>query len=250
MPRRPPPDRFGRSVLPRSGRGWGGGQPASDRGRSAAWQVAGSRAVSHAAAAPSRAVVHGNRPVDKPRDLPHRWGGDLWPAGGGSNEKHIVAGAGTSDLPPYANLSGAVDRREVHRGRPVLRSPSPREIIIPSGAQCASAAAATMRAGPLRNPAEAAARPVVRLPASATPTPRRAACAHRCSAMGLASSRDGGPYRGGWLLQRKRTLRGAGSRRGGPGGARRACRRGLVDSSGARQAIARGKARRGGLHSE
>jgi len=44
-------------------------------------------------------------------------------------------------------------------------------------------------------------------------------------------ARDGWPHPRGRLLQRKRTLRGAGSRRGRRGGGNRACRRGGADSS-------------------
>jgi len=61
---------------------------------------------------------------------------------------------------------------------------------------------------------------------------RRAACAHRCSARSRRGARRGRQCPGTRLLQRKRTLRGAGSRWGGPGGGMRACRRGGADSSG------------------
>ena len=53
-----------------------------------------------------------------------------------------------------------------------------------------------------------------------------------------------------WLLRRERTLRGAGSRRGGRGGRERTCRLGGADSSGARPAMPWTRLERGGLHSE
>jgi len=120
---------------------------------------------------PTRAVVHGNRPVDEPRDLPHRWGGGVvWPADLGSGEKRGVAGG---------------------RG-PWIHGVC--ESVIPSGARCAGTSDC---ADSCRAPEESsrgrgeARRPPPRLGRESL---RRAACAHRGSAMRPASPRGGGPY--------------------------------------------------------
>ena len=112
--------------------------------------------------------------------------------------------------------------------------PSFPETVIPSGARCAIIAIATMPAGPPRNPAAAAARPVVRHRAAAT----RARAAQRAPTAvrreGRAWSATARHHREpAFILQRKRTLRGADRGGAGLGCGKRACRRGEVDSSGA-----------------
>ena len=102
--------------------------------------------------------------------------------------------------------------------------------VIPSGARCTVDAVANVPAGPPRNPAAAAARPVVRHPALATRT-RAAQRAPTAARRGRQRGARWPAIPRGRLLQRKRTLRGADSRRGRLGSGRRACRPSGADSS-------------------
>ncbi len=79
----------------------------------------------------------------------------------------------------------------------LVASSNPSNGVIPRGARCAMTASAMRCAGPPRTPAAAEASLVVRHPGPGGESPRRAACAHRCStrppAPGAMAGHTAGP---------------------------------------------------------